>query len=158
MHIKNFWKYSTHWTNCFKWLTAQSKNESRNGLHWYRDGSANFAWKFERNKSMGQSGRNNSDSWSKEKQEKICGDVLEQNERNPHLQWKNPLTPRAKKAWLSKSTFKTMLVVLFDSKGFILEEWDPERSRVNQHYYKLGMHSIIRLILASAGIKISADI
>uniref|UniRef100_A0A4W6F1X7 Tc1-like transposase DDE domain-containing protein n=1 Tax=Lates calcarifer TaxID=8187 RepID=A0A4W6F1X7_LATCA len=36
----------------------------------------------------------------------------------------------------SKSKVKAMLIVLFGINGIILEEWVPEGSRVNQHYYK----------------------
>jgi len=41
-----------------------------------------------------------------------------------------------KKARMSKSKFKAMLIVFFDIKGIIFVEWVPSGQTVNQYYYK----------------------
>ena len=96
----------------------------------------------------------------KENRKRICAEILEQIEANPNflenvitcdetwifqydpetkrqsMHWKTPSSPRLKKARQSKSKFKAMLIVFFDIKGVILEEWVPDGATVNQHYYK----------------------
>jgi hypothetical protein len=53
------------------------------------------------------------------------------------MQWKtkNPPPPPQKIAHMSKSKNKTMLIVFFDSKGILLQEYVPPCQAVNQHYY-----------------------
>lgn len=89
----------------------------------------------------------------------ICADVLERIENDPtylervvtcdetwifqydpetkrqSLHWKSPNSPRAKKARMSKSKFKAMVIVFFDIRGVIYINWVPEGQTVNQHYY-----------------------
>ena len=48
------------------------------------------------------------------------------------MQWKSPQSPRKKKARMSKSKFKAMMIVFFD----IYIDWVPEGQTVNQVYYK----------------------
>jgi histone-lysine N-methyltransferase SETMAR len=96
----------------------------------------------------------------KENRKRICAEILEQIEANPNflenvitcdetwifqydpetkrqsMHWKTPSSPRLKKARQSKSKFKAMLIVFFDIKGVLLEEWVPDGATVNQHYYK----------------------
>ena len=96
----------------------------------------------------------------KERRKECCVDILQQLDADPNLfhkvitcdetwifqydpetkrqsmHWKTPSSPRMKKARQSKSKFKAMLIVFFDIKGVILEEWVPEGTTVNQHYYK----------------------
>ena len=43
---------------------------------------------------------------------------------------------RAKKARMSKSKLKCMLVCFFDSMGIVHKEWVPVGQRANQYYYK----------------------
>lgn len=51
------------------------------------------------------------------------------------MHWKTPASPRMKKARMSKSRVKAMLIVFFDIKGVIMTEWVPEGQTVNQKYY-----------------------
>lgn len=51
------------------------------------------------------------------------------------MHWKSPRSPRMKKARMSKSKFKAMLIVFFDIRGVVMVEWVPEGQTVNQHYY-----------------------
>jgi DNA-directed RNA polymerase subunit H (RpoH/RPB5) len=43
--------------------------------------------------------------------------------------------PRSKKAPMSKSKVKCMLVCFFDSMGIVHKEWVPAGQTVNQYYY-----------------------
>ncbi|KAL4083729.1 hypothetical protein QTP88_029045 [Uroleucon formosanum] len=52
------------------------------------------------------------------------------------MHWRTPTSPRMKKARMSKSKFKAMLIVFFDIKGIIFVEWVPSGQTVNQYYYK----------------------
>ncbi|KAL4092164.1 hypothetical protein QTP88_026717 [Uroleucon formosanum] len=52
------------------------------------------------------------------------------------MHWRTPTSPRMKKARMSKSKFKAMLIVFFDIKGIIFVEWVPCGQTVNQYYYK----------------------
>jgi hypothetical protein len=52
------------------------------------------------------------------------------------MQWKTTLTPRPKKkAQMSKSKIKTMLVDFFDIQGIIMTQYVPPGQTVNQAYY-----------------------
>ncbi|GFV99942.1 mariner Mos1 transposase [Trichonephila clavipes] len=51
------------------------------------------------------------------------------------MQWKTPTSPRAKKARMSKSKFKAMMIVFFDIHGIVYLHWVPEGQPINQHYY-----------------------
>ncbi|VVC33870.1 Transposase, type 1 [Cinara cedri] len=51
------------------------------------------------------------------------------------MHWKTPESPRIKKARMSKSKFKAMLIVFFDINGIVMTEWVPEGQTVNQIYY-----------------------
>ena len=50
--------------------------------------------------------------------------------------WKTPSSPRAKKARMSYSKFKAMLIVFFDIQGIVIADWVPSGQTVNQQYYK----------------------
>ena len=52
------------------------------------------------------------------------------------MHWKSPQSPRKKKARMSKSKFKAMMIVFFDIQGVIYIDWVPEGQTVNQVYYK----------------------
>jgi len=52
------------------------------------------------------------------------------------MQWKSPQSPRKKKARMSKSKFKAMVIIFFDIQGVIYNDWVPEGQTVNQVYYK----------------------
>ena len=49
--------------------------------------------------------------------------------------WKSPNSPRTKKAKMSKSKFKAMMIVFFDIRGIVYVHWVPEGQIINQHYY-----------------------
>ncbi|GFS83246.1 putative mariner transposase [Trichonephila clavipes] len=51
------------------------------------------------------------------------------------MHWKTPTSPRAKKARMSKSKFKAMMIVFFDIHGIVYLHWVPEGQTINQHYY-----------------------
>jgi histone-lysine N-methyltransferase SETMAR len=51
------------------------------------------------------------------------------------MQWKTPSSPRPKKARMSPSKFKAMLIVFFDIQGIVMAEWVPSGQTVNQYYY-----------------------
>lgn len=48
---------------------------------------------------------------------------------------KGPISQRAKKARMSKSRFKAMMIVFFDIHGIVYLHWVPEGQTINQHYY-----------------------
>ena len=58
------------------------------------------------------------------------------------MQWKTAASPRPKKARMSKSKIKVMLIAFFDKKGLVHHEFVPEGQTVNQHFYQ---QVIIRL-------------
>jgi len=51
------------------------------------------------------------------------------------LQCKQPTSPRSRRARVSKSQIKTMLITFFDIKGIIHFEFVPQSETVNQAYY-----------------------
>lgn len=50
-------------------------------------------------------------------------------------EWLTPTSPRPKKARMSKSKVKTMLIVFFDAKGLVHKEFVPQGQTVNSTYY-----------------------
>jgi len=52
------------------------------------------------------------------------------------MHWKSPQSPRKKKARMSKSKFKAMMIVFFRYPEVIYIDWVPEGQTVNQVYYK----------------------
>ncbi|GFX69366.1 mariner Mos1 transposase [Trichonephila clavipes] len=51
------------------------------------------------------------------------------------MHWKTPTSPRAKKARMSKSKFKAVMIVFYDIYGIVYLHWVPEGQSINQHYY-----------------------
>ena len=51
------------------------------------------------------------------------------------MQWKSTSSPRPKKARMSRSKFKAVLIVFFDIQGTAMAEWVPSGQTVNQQYY-----------------------
>ncbi|UYV65869.1 hypothetical protein LAZ67_3005764 [Cordylochernes scorpioides] len=51
-------------------------------------------------------------------------------------EWHTPASPRPKKARMSKSPVKTMLIVFFDKQGLIHKEFVPQGKTVNAEFYK----------------------
>jgi histone-lysine N-methyltransferase SETMAR len=51
-------------------------------------------------------------------------------------QWKTPLSPRPKKARMSKSKVKTMLISFFDNRGIVHKEFVPPGQTVNAVFYR----------------------
>lgn len=63
------------------------------------------------------------------------------------LQWKSPSSPRPRKARMSKSRIKVMLIVFFDRNGVVHHEFVPEGQTVNQHFYQqvlIRLHDRVR--------------
>ena len=58
------------------------------------------------------------------------------------MQWKTATSPRPKKARMSKSKIKVMLIAFFDQRGLVHHECVPAGETVNQHFYQ---QVIIRL-------------
>lgn len=50
-------------------------------------------------------------------------------------QWKHVTSPRPKKAKMSRSQEKAMIIPFFDSQGIIHIEWVPQGQTVNKEYY-----------------------
>ena len=51
-------------------------------------------------------------------------------------EWHTSSSPRPKKARMSKSKIKTMLICFFDSHGVVHKEFVPQGQTVNQHFYR----------------------
>ena len=52
------------------------------------------------------------------------------------MQWKSSsLSPRPKKARMSRSKLKAMLIVFLDIQGTVMAEWVPSGQTVSQQYY-----------------------
>lgn len=52
------------------------------------------------------------------------------------MEWHTPTSPRPKKARMSKSKIKCMLMCFFDSQGIVHKEFVPPGQTVNQHFYR----------------------
>ena len=96
----------------------------------------------------------------KERRVQVCHDILEEFETEPNLlgrvitgdeswifeydpemkcqslQWKSLTSPRPKKARMSKSKIKVMLIALFDVRGIVHTEFMPQGHTINQHIYR----------------------
>jgi hypothetical protein len=53
---------------------------------------------------------------------------------NMNMHWKTPTSPRMKKARMSKSKVKAMMIVFFEIRGVLMIEWVPEVQMVNQKW------------------------
>ena len=65
------------------------------------------------------------------------------------MQWKTAGSPRPKKARMSKSKIKVMLIAFFDQKGLVHHEFVPEGETVNQYFYQkvlIRLHGRVRRI------------
>ena len=51
-------------------------------------------------------------------------------------EWQTSASPRPKKASMSKSKIKSMLICCFDSHGIVHTEFVPQGQTVNQFYYR----------------------
>ncbi|GFV53550.1 putative DD34D transposase [Trichonephila clavipes] len=95
----------------------------------------------------------------KQNRKTVSKDLLERIEEEPHFfdnvitgdeswffqydsetkrqsnEWHTPQSPRQKKARMSKSRMKAMLIVFFDKKGVVHSEFVPERQTVNGAFY-----------------------
>jgi hypothetical protein len=47
------------------------------------------------------------------------------------MHWKGPSLPRQKKAWQSKSKFKTLMVIFSNIQGIVHMDWVPEGQTIN---------------------------
>ncbi|XP_050522590.1 protein GVQW3-like [Daktulosphaira vitifoliae] len=62
-------------------------------------------------------------------------------------QWLSPNTPRPKKARMSKSRVKTMIITFFDSRGIVHKEFVPLGQTVNQHFYREVLERLRKRVL-----------
>lgn len=62
-------------------------------------------------------------------------------------QWLSPHTPRPKKARMSKSKVKTMIISFFDSRGIVHKEFVPPGQTVNQHFYREVLERLRKRVL-----------
>jgi len=62
------------------------------------------------------------------------------------LQWKSLTSPRPKKARMSKSNVKVMLITFFDVKGIVHMEFLPQGQTINQHVYKDILKRLLRAV------------
>jgi len=51
-------------------------------------------------------------------------------------EWYTNISPRPKKARMSRSRVKTMIIVFFDSRGIVHKEFVPSGQTVNRAFYK----------------------
>ena len=51
-------------------------------------------------------------------------------------EWHTKSSPHPKKACMSRSKVKTMIIVFFDSRGFVHKEFVPPGMTVNQAFYR----------------------
>ena len=56
--------------------------------------------------------------------------------KRQRMQWKTAKSPRPKKAHMSKSKIKAVLIAFFNQKGMVHHEFVPEGETVNQHFYQ----------------------
>jgi hypothetical protein len=59
----------------------------------------------------------------------------DQETKRQSMHWKTPTSPRMKKARMSKSKVKAMMIVLFNIRGAIMNEFVLEGQTPNQKYY-----------------------
>ena len=106
----------------------------------------------------------------KERRVQVCHDILEELETEPNLlgrvitsgeswifeydqetkrqslQWKSPTSPRPKKARMSKSKIKVMLIAFFDVRGIVHTEFMPQGHTINQHIYRDVLRRLMRSV------------
>jgi len=68
--------------------------------------------------------------------DETCVYVYEVETKMQSSQWMGKGSPRPKKARMSRSKIKVMLVVLFDGKGFVHHEFEPRGQMVNKQLYQ----------------------
>lgn len=62
------------------------------------------------------------------------------------MEWHTATSPRPKKARMSKSKIKCMLICFFDRHGIVHKEFVPQGRTVNQHFYR----KVLKKSLSSA--------
>jgi len=68
--------------------------------------------------------------------------------KRQNMQWKTQNSPRPKKARMSRSQVKTMLVCFFDQKGIVHYEFIAQRQTVNQQCHL----EVLKRLLESSGV------
>jgi len=61
-------------------------------------------------------------------------------------EWHTSNSPRPKKARMSKSKIKTMLICFFDSQGVVHKEFVPRGQTVNKQYYREILERLIKRV------------
>ena len=62
------------------------------------------------------------------------------------LEWKSPTSPRSKKARMSKSKVKVMLIAFCDVRGIVHKEFLPQGQTINHHIYKDILRHLMRSV------------
>ena len=62
-------------------------------------------------------------------------------------QWKSPTSPRPKKALMSRSATKAMIVTFFDSEGLVHKQWIPQGQKVTKDVYLDVLRALRRSIM-----------
>lgn len=63
------------------------------------------------------------------------------------MEWHTSSSPRPKKARMSKSKIKCMLICFFDSHGIVHKEFVPQGQTVNQHFYREVLERLRKRVL-----------
>ena len=62
------------------------------------------------------------------------------------LQWKSPTLPRPKKARMSKSKIKVMLIAFFNVRGIVHTEFMPQGHTISQYIYRDVLRRLMRSV------------
>ncbi|GFW09757.1 putative transposase [Trichonephila clavipes] len=63
------------------------------------------------------------------------------------MEWHTSTSPRPKKARMSKSKIKSMLICFFDSQGIVHKEFMPQGQTVNQHFYRVVLERLRKRVM-----------
>ncbi|KAL4083830.1 hypothetical protein QTP88_029146 [Uroleucon formosanum] len=66
---------------------------------------------------------------------KLCAKMYDPETKRQSQQWLSPGSARPKKARMSKSKVKTIMICFFDSNGLVHKEFFPPGQTVNQQFY-----------------------
>ena len=66
-------------------------------------------------------------------------------------EWHTKSSPRPKKARMSRSTVKTMIIAFIDSRGIVHKEFVPPGQTVNHAFYKDVLEQLQKRVSKSEG-------